>query len=455
MKKFIDKLKSVWAIQELKERILFTILFILIYRLGSFVIIPGVDSTVLGELIESQEQNNVVALINQFAGGAFSRASIFALGIMPYITASIVIQLLGMAVPQFQKLQKEGESGRKKMQTYTKLLTIVVTVVQAPTYLTAYIPEAAVTNSGSLFFVTAVAIMVASTMFIMWLGEKITEKGVGNGVSLLITVGIIARLPPAFAAEIVGKLEDPSGGRLLFIFIEVILWFFIILFTILVIKGVRKVPLEYPKQLIAGGAINKVQNGGRRYLPLKVAMAGVMPIIFAQAIMFLPQSLSQVDFFGDTTKSIFREIANPNSMWYNLTTAVFIVLFTYFYTAMIVNPRQMADDFKRQGAYIPGIKPGLETASYIDNVMTKITFPGSLFLAFIAIIPMFARMGNISNEFSYFFGGTSLLIMVGVVLDTMQQIDSYVLMRHYDGLMKTGKLRGDSSLSETSSLGGF
>lgn len=455
MKKFIDKLKSVWAIKELKERILFTVLFLLIYRLGSFVIIPGVDSTVLADEISKQGDNNVVALINQFAGGAFSRASIFALGIMPYITASIVIQLLGMAVPQFQKLQKEGESGRKKMQTYTKLLTILVTVVQAPTYLTAYIPSNAITDGGNLFFITAVAAMLASTMFIMWLGEKITEKGVGNGVSLLITVGIIARLPPAMAAEFYDKLGDAASGRLLFVFIELIIWFFIVLFTILVIKGVRKVPLEYPKQMIAGGAINKVQNGGRRYLPLKVAMAGVMPIIFAQAIMFLPQQLSNVDWFGETSKDIFRQIGDPNNMWYNITTAVFIVLFTYFYTAMIINPRQMADDFKRQGAYIPGVKPGVDTASYIDNVMTKITLPGSLFLAFIAIIPMFARMGNVSAEFSYFFGGTSLLIMVGVVLDTMQQIDSYVLMRHYDGLMKTGKLRGDSSLSETSSLGGI
>jgi len=455
MKKFIDKLKSIWAIEELKERILYTILFILVYRLGSFIIIPGVDSGILADQINGQSQNNVVALINQFAGGAFSRASIFALGIMPYITASIVIQLLGMAVPQFQKLQKEGESGRKKMQTYTKLLTIVVTVVQAPAYLTAYIPKIAIVSPGPLFVTTAVAIIIASTMFIMWLGEKITEKGVGNGVSLLITVGIIARLPPAFAAEFIGKIEDGSSGRLLIIFIELIVWFFIILFTILVIKGVRKIPLEYPKQMIAGGAINKVQNGGRRYLPLKVAMAGVMPIIFAQAIMFLPSSLAQVDFFGDSTKGIFAAIADPNSGWYNLVTAVFIVLFTYFYTAMIINPRQMADDFKRQGAYVPGVKPGVDTANYIDNVMTKITLPGSLFLAFIAIIPMFARLGGVSNEFSYFFGGTSLLIMVGVVLDTMQQIDSYILMRHYDGLMKTGKLRGGDSLSESSSIGGI
>ena len=455
MKKLIDKIKSVWAIKELKDRILYTLLLILVYRLGSFVIIPGVNSQVLSDTLSNQDTNNVVALINQFAGGAFSRASIFALGIMPYITASIVIQLLGMAVPQFQKLQKEGESGRKKMQTYTKLLTILVTVVQAPTYLTAYIPSAAVANSGTLFVVTSVVIMVASTMFIMWLGERITEKGVGNGVSLIITVGIIARLPQAFVGEFSSKVSDAAGGRLLFVFIELIVWFFIILFTILVIKGVRKVPLEYPKQMIAGGAINKVQGGGRRYLPLKVAMAGVMPIIFAQAIMFLPQTLSRADFLGDTTKQIFFEIGNPNSIWYNLTTAVFIVVFTYFYTAMILNPRQMADDFKRQGAFIPGVKPGVETANYIDTIMTRITFPGSLFLAFIAIIPMFARLGGISNEFSYFFGGTSLLIMVGVVLDTMQQIDSYVLMRHYDGLMKTGKMRGSASLSETSSIGGI
>ncbi|MFT6716761.1 MAG: preprotein translocase subunit SecY [Saprospiraceae bacterium] len=455
MKKLVEKLKSIWAIKELKERILYTVLFILIYRLGSFVIIPGVDSTILTKALSQQGDNGIVALINQFAGGAFSRASIFALGIMPYITASIVIQLLGMAVPQFQKLQKEGESGRKKMQTYTKLLTIVVTVVQAPTYLAAYIPPESIISPGLFFNVTAVAIIVASTMFIMWLGEKITEKGVGNGVSLLITVGIIARLPQAFFAEFLTKLEDAAGGRLLFIFVEMIIWFFIILFTILVIKGVRKVPLEYPKQMIAGGAINKTQNGGRRYLPLKVAMAGVMPIIFAQAIMFLPQSLATASFLGDTTKGVFQEIANPNTIWYSLTTALFIVIFTYFYTAMIINPRQMADDFKRQGAYIPGVKPGVDTANFIDNVMTKITFPGSLFLASIAILPYFARLGGVSNEFSYFFGGTSLLIMVGVVLDTMLQIDNYVVMRHYDGLMKTGKLRGGESLSESSPLGGI
>ena len=455
MKKFFDKLKSIWEIKELKSRILYTLLFILIYRLGSFVIIPGVNSKVLSDVISSQSGNSMVELINQFAGGAFSRASIFALGIMPYITASIVIQLLGMAVPQFQKLQKEGESGRKKLQTYTKFLTIIVTIVQAPTYLTAYIPSNAIDTPGSLFFITAVCIMVASTMFIMWLGEKITEKGVGNGVSLLISVGIIARLPQSFFAEFQDKIQNAAGGRLFYIFIELIVWFFIILLTILIIKGVRKIPLEYPKQMIGGGSINKIQSGGRRYLPLKVAMAGVMPIIFAQAIMFLPQTLGTVDFLGAGTKGVFLEIGNPNSMWYNLTTAFFIVVFTYFYTAMILNPRQMADDFKKQGAYIPGVKPGVDKANYIDTVMTKITLPGSLFLAGIAILPMFARLGGITNEFSYFFGGTSLLIMVGVVLDTMQQIDSYILMRNYDGPIKTGKLRGNSSMNETNSIGGI
>jgi len=449
MNKFLKKFKQIWAIEDLKTRILNTLLFLLVYRLGSFIVLPGIDSDILRTVLDQGEQSNMVSLINQFAGGAFSRASIFALGVMPYITASIVIQLLGMAVPQFQKLQKEGESGRKKMQTYTKLLTIAVVAIQAPGYLAAYVPSEAMINPGFMFNLSAVIILIASTMFIMWLGEKITEKGVGNGVSLLITVGILAGLPPAFLAEFQSKVFDNAdGGRLLFIVVELIVWFFIILFTILVVKGVRKIPLEHPKQMLAGGAINRAQSSGRRYLPLKVAMAGVMPIIFAQAIMFLPQSLSRVEFFGDTVKGIFINMADPNNALYNLTTAVLIILFTYFYTAMIVNPRQMADDFKKQGAYIPGVKPGTDTATFIDNVMTKITFPGSLFLAFIAILPMFARWGGISTGFSYFFGGTSLLIMVGVVLDTLQQVDSYLLNRNYDGLMKSGKLRDSGSLNE-------
>lgn len=445
----VNKIKQAWGIEELKNRILNTLLFLLVYRLGSFVIIPGVDSGILSKVLENQETNNMIELINQFAGGAFSRASIFALGVMPYITASIVIQLLGMAVPQFQKMQKEGESGRKKMQTYTKFLTILVVAIQAPGYLTTYVPSEAIIISKSLFVFTSITIMIASTMFIMWLGDKITEKGVGNGVSLLIAVGIIANLPQALLAEITSRMSEPTG-RLLIIVIELIVWFFVILFSILVIKGVRKIALEYPKQMILSGGINKVQTGGRNYLPLKVAMAGVMPIIFAQAIMFLPQTLASSSFLGEGVKGILFEIGNPNSIWYNVTTAILIIVFTYFYTAMIVNPRQWADDFKRQGAYIPGVKPGNDTAEYIDNIMGKITFPGSLFLAFIAILPLFARWGGVSSGFSYFFGGTSLLIMVGVVLDTMQQINSFLLNRNYDGFMKEGRLRDVNPLGDSS-----
>ncbi len=442
----VNKIKQAWGIEELKNRILNTLLFLLVYRLGSFVIIPGVDS---GKL-KNTEPEGVVELINQFTGGAFSSASIFALGIMPYITASIVIQLLGMAVPKFQKLQKEGESGRKKMQTYTKFLTILVVAIQAPGYLTTQISDDAILFSKSLFFFSSITIMIASTMFIMWLGDKITEKGIGNGVSLLIAVGIISNLPTAIFEEITSRMSEPTG-RLLIVVLELVVWFFVILFSILVIKGVRKIALEYPKQMILSGGINKVQTGGRNYLPLKVAMAGVMPIIFAQAIMFLPQTLANSSFLGVGVKSFFIEISKPDSIWYNVTTALLIIVFTYFYTAMIVNPRQWADDFKRQGAYIPGVKPGNDTAEYIDNIMGKITFPGSLFLALIAILPIFAIMFGVKQKFAYFFGGTSLLIMVGVVLDTMQQINSFLLNRNYEGFMKEGRLRdvnpaGDSSL---------
>ncbi len=457
MNNIIQKLKNIWAIEDLRTRILNTVLFLLVYVAGTQILLPGIDSDILA----SYYQNNgggkgITGLIDQFAGGAFSKASIFALGIMPYITASIVIQLLGMAVPQFQKLQKEGESGRKKMQTYTKFLTIAVTAVQAPSYLRLYVGGAkgAIVNDGFLFMFTSVAIMVAATLFLMWLGEKITEKGIGNGVSLLITIGILTKLPEAIASEIDERLiKAATGGRLFFLIVEFIAWFFIILFTIMIVKGVRKVPLEYPKQMVAGGAINKVQGGGRRYLPLKIAMAGVMPIIFAQAIMFLPNGLAQSDFLGDGAKGFMQQLADPNDVWYNLLTAVLIIVMTYFYTAMVVNPRQMAEDFKKQGAFIPGVKPGNETADYIDGIMSKIMFPGSLFLALIAILPLFARMADVKDSFSYFFGGTSLLIMVSVVLDTLQQIDGYLLMSHYDGLMKTGKVRGESSLSESSSVG--
>jgi preprotein translocase subunit SecY len=455
MNNIIQKLKNIWAIEDLRTRILNTILFLTVYVAGTQVLLPGINSDVLQDAVNSRSGSDWTDLINQFSGGAFSNASIFALGIMPYITASIVIQLLGMAVPQFQKLQKEGESGRKKMQTYTKFLTIAVTTLQAPSYLRLYVgSKGAIVEENTLFYVTSVAIMVSATLFLMWLGEKITEKGVGNGVSLLITIGILTKLPTSILGEFKEAFSgDAAGGRSIFLIVEFIGWFFIVLFTILIVKGVRKVPLEYPKQMVAGGAINKVQGGGRRYLPLKIAMAGVMPIIFAQAIMFLPTGLASSDFLPDGAKGVMQEIGNPNSIWYNITTAVLIVVMTYFYTAMVVNPRQMAEDFKKQGAFIPGVKPGNETADYIDGIMSKIMFPGSLFLALIAILPVFARMADIGESFSYFFGGTSLLIMVSVVLDTLQQIDGYLLMSHYDGLMKTGKVRGESSLSESSSVG--
>ncbi len=449
----IKKLKNIWAIEDLRTRILNTILFLLVYVAGTQILLPGIDSKILSNATSEGGWTN---LIDQFSGGAFSKASIFALGIMPYITASIVIQLLGMAVPQFQKLQKEGESGRKKMQTYTKFLTIAVTAFQAYGYLNLYVGgKEAIVIDGFLFMFTSICIMVSATLFLMWLGEKITEKGIGNGVSILITVGILARLPMAIIEEFKEAFTgDAAGGRTFFLIVEFLAWFFIVLFTIAIVKAVRKVPLEYPKQMVAGGAINKVQGGGRRYLPLKIAMAGVMPIIFAQAIMFLPTGLaSSKDFLGEGFQNVMREIGDPNSVWYNITTAVLIVVMTYFYTAMVVNPRQMAEDFKKQGAFIPGIKPGNDTANYIDGIMSKIMFPGALFLALIAIFPVFARIANVNTGFSYFFGGTSLLIMVSVVLDTLQQVDGYLLMSHYDGLMKTGKVRGESSLSESSSVG--
>ncbi len=457
MNNIIQKLKNIWAIEDLRKRILNTILFLTVYVAGTQILLPGINSKALKLAVEAKNGEGWEGLIDQFSGGAFSNASIFALGIMPYITASIVIQLLGMAVPQFQKLQKEGESGRKKMQTYTKFLTIAVTALQAPAYLKMYVggKGAIIEPDSMIFWITSVSIIVASTLFLMWLGEKITEKGIGNGVSILITVGILANLPLAILEEIKEAFSgDASGGRSFFLIVEFISWFFIVLFTIMIVKGVRKVPLEYPKQMVAGGAINKVQGGGRRYLPLKIAMAGVMPIIFAQAIMFLPTGLAGSDFLeGNSAKDIMQEIGDPNSIWYNITTAVLIVVMTYFYTAMVVNPRQMAEDFKKQGAFIPGVKPGNETSKYIDGIMSKIMFPGALFLALIAILPVFARMAHVNNAFSYFFGGTSLLIMVSVVLDTLQQVDGYLLMSHYDGLMKTGKVRGEASLSESSSVG--
>ncbi len=444
MKKFIQTIKNIFSIEDLKNRILFTLGLILVYRLGSFIIIPGVNSEDLAQAHEGGGAQGLVGLISTFTGGAFSRASIFALGVMPYISASIVMQLLGVAVPQIQKIQKDGESGRKKIQTYTKLLTIVVTMLQAPGYLNTYVAPAVVDN-GFMFQLTAVSVIIASTMFLMWIGDKITDKGIGNGVSMLIMVGIMARFPEAIAGEFNDRVNlAASGGRMFVFIIELVVWFFIIALIIMLIQGVRKIPLQYAKQMSVG-AIN--QNGARQYIPIKVNIAGVMPIIFAQAVMFVPSTLLSMDWvdkeglIGQT----FAALSDPRNFWYNFANAMMIILFTFFYTAMVINPRQWADDFKKQGAFVPGIKPGSDTADYIDNILSKITFPGSVFLAMIAILPAFAMMFDISTAFAYFFGGTSLLIMVGVIIDTLQQIESHLLMRHYDGLMESGKLRGRSS----------
>ncbi len=443
MKKLIQTIRNISKIKELSDRILFTLGMILIYRLGSFIIIPGIDSKALLDAHQGND-GGLVGLISTFTGGAFSRASIFALGIMPYISASIVMQLLGVAVPQIQKIQKDGESGRKKIQTYTKFLTIVITLMQAPAYLASYAGRGISNNDFLTFQLPAISVIVASTMFLMWLGDKITDKGLGNGVSLLIMVGIVARFPEAISEEFLRGTTEAGGGRFLMFMIELVVWFFIIALTIMLIQGVRKIPLQYAKQM-AVGAIN--QSGARQYIPIKVNIAGVMPIIFAQAIMFVPQTLLSMDFVDKEgiLGTVFLKLSEPQGFWYNFADATMIILFTFFYTAMVINPRQWADDFKKQGAFVPGIKPGADTADYIDNILSKITFPGSLFLAAIAVLPAFAMMAGIKTAFAYFFGGTSLLIMVGVIIDTLQQIESHLLMSHYDGLMESGKLRGRST----------
>lgn len=442
--KLVKKIKEIWGIEELRTRILNTLLFLLIFRLGSFVVLPGVDPS----LLDTDGDNALIKLIATFSGGAFTKVSIFALGIMPYISASIVMQLMTMAVPAVQKMQKEGESGRKRINAYTRILTVAITLVQAPGYLRTYANDA-ILDDSLIFYVTAISIMVASTMFIMWLGEKITDKGIGNGVSLLITVGIIAQLIPAFAQEIDMRLTDINGG-LVALIVELVVWFVVVVFTIMLVQGVRRVPLQSAKQIAAGGAfLPNREEGGRDYLPLKVNIAGVMPIIFAQAVMFIPITVVNLPMFSDseTLKPILLALTNPTGFAYNIMSALMIIIFTYFYTAMVVDPRQMADDFKRQGAFIPGVRPGTETREYLDNIMSKLTLPGSLFLAAIAILPAFAGLAGISQGFAYFFGGTSLLIMVGVVLDTLQQIESYLLMKKYDGFLESGKLRGRTASS--------
>lgn len=438
MKKLIEIIKNIWSIEDLRVRILNTLGFILIYRLGSYIVLPGVDPSRLANA--GHEAEGIVGLINIFAGGAFSRASVFGLGIMPYISASIVIQLLSMAIPYFQKLQKEGESGRKKINQYTRMLTIVVTILQAPGYIASQIiPH--IGPQGFYFYFQSTLILVTGTMFVMWLGERITDKGIGNGISLLIMVGIVARLPFAIIAEFGQRLESTGGGLIIFL-VEIVFLLLVIIFSILLVQGTRRIPVQFAKKIVG----NKQYGGVRQYIPLKVNAAGVMPIIFAQAIMFIPAAV--VGFTDVASLSGFAAtFNNHNGFWYNLVFALLIVAFTYFYTAIMVNPNQMAEDMKRNGGFVPGVKPGKKTAEFIDQVMSRITFPGSLFLALLAILPAVAIQMNIEQQFAYFFGGTSLLILVGVVLDTLQQIESHLLMRHYDGLMKSGRIKGRTSMS--------
>jgi preprotein translocase subunit SecY len=435
MKNFIDTIKNIWKIQELRGRILTTLGFLLIYRLGSFVALPGIDPQQL-DALQNQTSDGLLGLLNMFTGGAFSQASIMALGIMPYISASIVIQLMTMAVPYLQKLQKDGESGRTKISQITRYLTVLITSFQAPGYianLKATLPAEAFLLSSTSFWFSSVIILVTGTMFAMWLGEKITDGGIGNGISLLIMVGIIASLPQAFLFE-VGRAKP------LIILVEIVILLVVILASVLLVQGVRRIPIQYAKR----GATAQVA-AARQYLPLKVNAAGVMPIIFAQAIMFIPITFAGLSD-SESLQNFITNFSDFSGFWYNLVFALLIILFTYFYTAMTVNTNQMADDLKRNGGFVPGVKPGKDTAGFLDNVMSRIVLPGSFFLAFIAILPAFAMNAGINQSFSQFFGGTSLLIMVGVVLDTLQQIESYLLNRHYDGLMKSGRLSGRSGM---------
>ena len=447
MKRLIETLRNIFKIEELRQRILYTILIILIYRFGSFVVIPGIDPKQLAILQRSSE-GGLLGLLNMFSGGAFGNASIFALGIMPYITASIIIQLLGMAVPYFQRLQREGESGRKKLNQIMRYLTVLIVVIQAPGYIRNVIEQfrmagatTAVTpfdgsNPGAFFWISSIILLVAGTLFVMWLGEKITDKGIGNGISLIIMIGIIARLPGAFAAECATRFNQ-GGTGLLILVIELIVLFFVMVGTIALVQGTRKVPVQYAKRVVG----NRQYGGVRQYIPLKVNAAGVMPIIFAQAIMFLPITIAgfrQTDLSGFTAA-----FTNINGFWYNLVFFILIILFTYFYTAVTMNTNQMAEDIKKNGGFIPGVKPGKKTADYLDTIMSRITLPGSIFLGIVAIMPaIVASLMNVTTGFSHFYGGTSLLIIVGVVLDTLQQIESYLLMHHYDGLTKTGRIKG-------------
>ncbi len=440
--KFIETCKNIWKIEDLRKRLLTTLLFVLVYRFGSFIVLPGIDPTALTAL-KGQTAGGLMALLDMFAGGAFSNASIFALGIMPYISASIVIQLLTIAVPYFQKMQKEGESGRQKMNQITRYLTVAILLFQGPSYLVNLSVQMAQAGQPlaiglNWFTISSTIILCAGSMFVMWLGERITDRGIGNGISFIILIGIIARLPEALIQEFSSRLNDAGGGLIMFL-AEIIVLILVVMFAILLVQGTRRIPVQYAKRIVG----NKQYGGVRQYIPLKVNAANVMPIIFAQAIMFIPIALA--GFRADGSSWWVRTFMDNNSFGYNIVFAILIIAFTYFYTAIIVNPMQIAENLKLNNGFIPGVKPGKKTAEYIDSIMSRITLPGSILLAIIAVLPAFARLFGVSMGFAQFFGGTSLLIMVGVILDTLQQIESHLLMRHYDGFFESGmRIKGRS-----------
>jgi preprotein translocase subunit SecY len=438
----IETIKNIWKIEDLRNRILLTFLLITVYRFLSVIPLPGIDPASLTEL-HKQTQGGIMGLLDMFSGGAFSNASIVGLGIMPYISASIVMQLLAIAVPYFQKLQREGESGRRKINQYTRYLTLIILLMQSPAYLVNLNVQmrqaaGALIPSGIWFTISSTIILTAGSMFVLWLGERITDKGIGNGVSFIIMVGILARLPRSLFEEFVSRVTETSGGLVMFL-LEIVILLAVIAGAILLVQGTRRIPVQYAKQMVG----NKQYGGARQYIPLKVNAANVMPIIFAQAIMFIPISLMG---FGSDPDSwmikIFAPLTDINGFWYNFINVLLIIVFTYFYTAITINPKQMAEDLKRNNGFIPGIKPGKKTVDYIDEIMSRITLPGAIFLALVAIMPAFATLFGIQQGFASFFGGTSLLILVGVVLDTLQQVESHLLMRHYDGLLKSGRIKG-------------
>ncbi|GEC77449.1 preprotein translocase subunit SecY [Flavobacterium aquatile] len=443
MKNFIESFRNVWKIEELKNRILWTLGLLVIYRFGAHVTLPGIDATQLAGL-EGQTKEGIGSILDMFTGGSFSKASVFALGIMPYISASIVVQLMGIAIPYLQKLQKDGESGRKKINQITRWLTIGITLLQGPGYI--YNLYRTIPNSAFLlgfdsfsFLFSSVLILTTGTIFAMWLGEKITDKGIGNGISLLIMVGILARLPEAFLQEVTSRMEGANGGLML-IAIEIIVWMLVIIACVLLVMAIRKIPVQYARRTNAGDFEQDMLGGNRQWIPLKLNSAGVMPIIFAQAIMFIPAALAGLSQ-SETSQSIAGAFSNMFGFWYNLVFALLILIFTFFYTAITVPTNKMADDLKRSGGFIPGIKPGVETSDFLDKIMSLITFPGALFLALIAVFPALVVSIGVQQSWAMFYGGTSLIIMVGVAIDTIQQINTYLLNKHYDGLMKSGKNR--------------